>query len=30
MIVRTANGRSTAAEVLGHNEFVISKLFPSA
>jgi (2R)-sulfolactate sulfo-lyase subunit beta len=30
MVVRTANGRRTAAEVLGHNEFVISKLFPSA
>jgi|ERR1044071_269695 (2R)-sulfolactate sulfo-lyase subunit beta len=30
MVVRTANGRRTAAEVLGHSEFVISKLFPSA
>lgn len=30
MVARTANGRRTAAEVLGHHEFVISKLFPSA
>ncbi len=30
MIVRTANGRLTAAEVLGHREFVLTKLYPSA
>lgn len=27
---RTANGRLTAAELLRHNEFVITKLYPSA
>jgi (2R)-sulfolactate sulfo-lyase subunit beta len=30
MIVRTANGRSTCAEALGHREFVMTKLYRSA
>jgi (2R)-sulfolactate sulfo-lyase subunit beta len=30
MIVRTANGRFTAAEALGHQEFVMTKLYRSA
>jgi (2R)-sulfolactate sulfo-lyase subunit beta len=30
MMVRTANGRLTAAEVLGHREFVMTKLYRSA
>jgi (2R)-sulfolactate sulfo-lyase subunit beta len=30
MIVRIANGRSTAAEALGHREFVMTKLYRSA
>jgi (2R)-sulfolactate sulfo-lyase subunit beta len=30
MILRTANGRSTAAEALGHREFVMTKLYRSA
>jgi (2R)-sulfolactate sulfo-lyase subunit beta len=30
MIIRTANGRNTAAEALGHREFVITKLYRSA
>ncbi len=30
MIARTANGRSTAAEALGHREFVMTKLYRSA
>src|SRR5437868_10994547 len=30
LIVRTANGRLTAAEALGHREFVITKLYRSA
>jgi len=30
MIMRTANGRSTAAEALGHREFVMTKLYRSA
>ncbi len=30
MIVRTANGRHTAAEALGHREFVMTKLYRSA
>ncbi len=30
MIVRTASGRLTAAEVLGHREFVLTKLYRSA
>lgn len=30
LIVRTANGRHTAAETLGHREFVMTKLYRSA
>lgn len=30
MILRTANGRRTAAEALGHREFVMTKLYRSA
>ncbi|MGE0768622.1 MAG: UxaA family hydrolase [Hyphomicrobiaceae bacterium] len=30
MIVRTSNGRLTAAEALGHREFVLTKLYRSA
>ena len=30
MIIRTANGRLTAAEALGHREFVFTKLYRSA
>ena len=30
MILRTANGRATAAEALGHREFVLTKLYRSA
>lgn len=30
MIIRTANGRLTASEVLGHREFTITKLYRSA
>lgn len=30
MVVRTANGRTTAAEALGHREFVMTKLYRSA
>ncbi|MGR3570546.1 UxaA family hydrolase [Brevirhabdus sp.] len=30
MITRTANGRSTAAEALGHREFTLTKLYRSA
>lgn len=30
MLVRTANGRFTAAEALGHREFVMTKLYRSA
>ncbi len=30
MIVRTSNGRHTAAEALGHREFVMTKLYRSA
>jgi (2R)-sulfolactate sulfo-lyase subunit beta len=30
MILRTANGRATAAEALGHREFVMTKLYRSA
>jgi (2R)-sulfolactate sulfo-lyase subunit beta len=30
MIVRTANGRNTAAEALGHREFVLTRLYESA
>ena len=29
-IVKTANGRPTAAEALGHREFVLTKLYRSA
>ena len=29
-VVRTVNGRMTAAEVLGHREFSMTKLYPSA
>ncbi len=30
MIIRTANGRYTAAEALGHREFVLTRLYESA
>jgi (2R)-sulfolactate sulfo-lyase subunit beta len=30
IIVRTANGRLTAAEALGHREFSMTKLYRSA
>ena len=30
MMVRTANGRMTSAEVLGHREFIMTKLYESA
>jgi (2R)-sulfolactate sulfo-lyase subunit beta len=30
MAIRTANGRVTAAEALGHREFVMTKLYRSA
>ena len=30
MVIRTANGRYTAAEALGHQEFVMTKLYRSA
>ncbi len=30
LIVRTANGRRTAAEVLGHREFVLTRLYQSS
>ncbi len=30
MVIRTANGRFTAAEALGHREFVLTKLYRSA
>ena len=30
MMIRTANGRNTCAEVLGHREFVLSRLYESA
>jgi (2R)-sulfolactate sulfo-lyase subunit beta len=30
MVIRTANGRLTAAEALGHREFVMTKLYRSA
>jgi len=30
MMIRVANGRLTCAEVLKHNEFVLTKLYPSA
>jgi (2R)-sulfolactate sulfo-lyase subunit beta len=30
MVLRTCNGRLTAAEALGHREFVMTKLYRSA
>ena len=30
MVIRTCNGRATAAEVLGHREFTLTKLYRSA
>ena len=30
MMLRTCNGRLTAAEALGHREFVLTKLYRSA
>ena len=30
MVIRTCNGRLTAAESLGHREFVMTKLYQSA
>ena len=30
MVIRTCNGRVTAAEALGHREFVMTKLYHSA
>ena len=30
IMLRTCNGRLTAAEALGHREFVLTKLYPSA
>jgi (2R)-sulfolactate sulfo-lyase subunit beta len=30
MLIRTCNGRRTAQEVLGHEEFVLTKLYESA
>ena len=30
MVVRTCNGRLTCAEVMGHREFVLTKLYQSA
>ena len=30
MVLRTANGRLTSAEVLGHREFVLTRLYESA
>ena len=30
MMLRTANGRLTAAEALGHREFVLTRLYESA
>jgi len=30
LIIRTGNGRVTAAEALGHREFVLTKLYISA
>jgi (2R)-sulfolactate sulfo-lyase subunit beta len=30
MMIRTANGRMTAAEVLNHREFIITRLYESA
>ena len=30
MLFRTCNGRSTAAEALGHREFIMTRLYESA
>jgi (2R)-sulfolactate sulfo-lyase subunit beta len=30
MMIRTCNGRRTSAEVLGHREFIITRLYESA
>jgi (2R)-sulfolactate sulfo-lyase subunit beta len=30
MMIRTCNGRLTAAEVLNHREFIITRLYESA
>ncbi len=30
LMIRTCNGRLTCAETLGHREFVMTKLYPSA
>ena len=30
MMIRTANGRLTSAEVLGHREFIMTRLYESA
>jgi (2R)-sulfolactate sulfo-lyase subunit beta len=30
LLKRTANGRLTCAETLGHQEFVLTRLYPSA
>jgi (2R)-sulfolactate sulfo-lyase subunit beta len=30
LMMRTCNGRRTAAEVLGHREFVLTRLYESA
>jgi (2R)-sulfolactate sulfo-lyase subunit beta len=30
MMLKTANGRLTSAEVLGHREFVLTRLYESA
>ena len=30
MVVRTCNGRLTCAEVMGHREFVLTRLYESA
>ena len=30
MMLRTANGRMTSAEVLGHREYIITRLYESA
>jgi (2R)-sulfolactate sulfo-lyase subunit beta len=30
IMIRTCNGRLTCAEALGHREFVMTKLYPSA
>jgi len=30
MLIRTCNGRLTSQEILGHEEFVLTKLYESA